>query len=290
MKQPAAHCTDDTLQSSQTECCTQGKCLPPRPVAEVLKSIFGIDIAAASFLNDIRYQKQGLIAPEDMQFYPVERIHKYVSPSFDCLLWKVPVPEYSNAYFFLLLEFLAEDNREIPLKFLEYTSDIVHHCLDNNMLVGEEELLPPIDPVAVHIGKDTWKTCFDIFDMSRGPKELEKYALHTAYSLVDVQDKKMRAKNKESDIVRTDCLAFQILALAGCQSLDALEEAAPRMLAAVRDIPQPEKRSDLSAFLAEAVRSLLYSFGLKDAPRCKNLEEAVPELAQNAQVWRRRLG
>ena len=266
--------------------------LPAKPFDAILKECFSITIVFISFLCDILYpDKAQYINLKKLKQEPTEHSTDTFRRVLNDLIWKIHWKNRKFKYSYIMLEFQTRNDLDMPLRIMDYNAQLTRFCVIDNALFGKHQY-PYVLPIVLHIGNDRWTARSNIGDMlSPVPEQmsLEQPPYH-AYSLVDVREKKLTINGHESDIVRTDSLAFQILALAGCQSLDALEEAAPRMLAAVRDIPQPEKRSDLSAFLAEAVRSLLYSFGLKDAPLCKNLEEAVSELAQNAQVWRKRLG
>ena len=105
--------------------------------------------------------------------------------------------------------------------------------------------------------------------------------------LIDVRNRKIRAKGKESAVRRTEGLAFQILELTSCQNLDELEKVFPIVLATVRSIPNTE---ELEKLLAEAIRFLLNCFGIDgDIPVCGTLEEFGIMITESAQRWRNNL-
>ena len=292
MMQPLSNCNNEDLQKSQTGSGLQqmgAQTEPSRPIDAILKDIFCLEMVILSFVSDNLFPgKTKSMLLSGLSLYPAEQIDKYLDTIYNNLTFVLPWQERKYKYSFLVLGFKTENDLDMSLKLMEYTSALQMHCLDDNKLF-DGHIYPNIIPVVIYTGCNAWTSQENIGVMySPIQKEvLEKdCAPHTSYILIDVRNKKIRAKGKESAVINTDSLAFQILALTSCQNFDELEKAFPIVQAAVKSMPNAEK---LDALLVEATYCLLKSFGLDNIPVCKTLEEMGILIAENAPKWRNSL-
>ena len=285
MQQHLALYINDDFQSYQTDLGIMEMAAPPRPLDAILKDCFSFDIVFISFLCDILYQDEGqYIDLKKLKPFPAAFIDKYFSKSFNDYIWVVPWKDHKFKYSYMMLEYQTKNDLDMPYRLLGYRMELMRFCYVHDKMLTKHQF-PSIFPIVFHIGNDTWTTCDSVRDMDFPvPEKMAKDVhLHCPYILVDVPTKKLRINGQESDIVRTDSLAFQILTLAHCQTPDEVEAFAPKLMATVQSIPNTEK---LKENLAEAIYTLLKRYGVTGIRKFKTMEEAVMTVTQRAQAWR----
>ena len=285
MQQHLALYVNDDFQSYQTDLGIMEMAAPPKPIDEILKKCFSFDIVFISFLCDILYQDDGkYINLKKLKSFPTEFINEFFSKSFNDYIWIVPWKDYKFKYSYMMLEFQTKNDLNMPYRLLKYRMELMNFCYEHDQMLTTHQF-PSIFHIVFHIGNDTWTACDSVRDMAFPvPEKMAKDVhLHCPYILVDVPTKKLRINGQESDIVRTDSLAFQILTLTNCQTPDEVEAFAPKLMATVQSIPNAEK---LKKILADAIYTLLKRYGITGIRKFMTMEEAVMTVTQRAQAWR----
>ncbi|CAK0776937.1 transposase [Gammaproteobacteria bacterium] len=148
----------------------------PKAAADLFRRALPAEVVNALDLTTIRTAKGSFVDPKLREHHTD-------------LLFEVTGRDGSPVLVYLLAEHKSSPDRWVVLDLLRYASEIWREWVKQNSgkwIMGMK--LPPLIPLVLYHGKDSWTIPTDIADLVDIPAILERYRPHFCYELLDLSD------------------------------------------------------------------------------------------------------
>ena len=216
---------------------------------------------------------------EHIEPLPTEFVTEKMSKRYSDCIRKIHWKGHT-AYLLIILEFQSTKDVWIPVRILVYTAllwlDVIKY-----KLVTKEEGLPPVFPIVIHSGSETWDESLSIHELlSPVPEALLKYQPNNLALLVNEKTIKDEVLNKNSDFYAL------YLELKRAKTPMKMQE----VIIKYKDIlAKPEYHELLKTFIAIA-ETLFKQFNQDSSAsdtHFASLEEAIKMIESDAINWKK---
>ena len=102
------------------------------------------------------------------------------------LIYKVALTPEQEAYFYILMELQSSVDDKMPLRMLEYVTQLYRVSADDKSLKTTSKKLPAIFPIVFYNGDKTWKVPTQVAQMIEGGHVPAQYIPQMEYLLIDL--------------------------------------------------------------------------------------------------------
>ncbi len=239
------------------------------------KTIFSDPVMVESLLREFVPKK--LVA--DLDFSSLTRIASTYETDDDRersndIVWRIRWKNGSSFYVALMLEFQSTQDKLMPLRILSYTALLL---ID---LAGQPETggnLPPVLPIVLYNGKNTWKVPQDVTTLFGPlPKILQRYCPKQQYFLLDEGSLPEKRLNRSKEPV------LDVIKMERAQTPERIQEVVDRL----NNLTDP-KYASIKRVFSSWMYQTIQSFGFKkQIPEPKDLQEVGAMLAENIDQWK----
>jgi hypothetical protein len=151
------------------------------------KRLLGSPEAAATFLRErLPPEIAAVLAPDPPEPVPGSFIDEEYRPSQSDLLFRVRTVENDEAFLYALVEHKSKPDPLVALQLLGYMVRIWDRWLRERPRTGAPLRLPPIIPMVVYHGADSWTVSTAFPPLVRAPAALQPYVPAFDYLLTDL--------------------------------------------------------------------------------------------------------
>ena len=151
---------------------------------------------------------QGFVALDcvkEFDFNTLERengsyVEKEKGERHDDIVWRLKWHD-TWVYVYIIIEFQSEIDETMPIRIMSYVSLLLLSLYTNKKLdYGKNRKLPPVLPIVLYNGKETWNVAKNVRDMiETGAESMQKYVPNCSYYFIDETHPEANEKDTVGD-------------------------------------------------------------------------------------------
>ena len=144
------------------------------------------------------------LRPDQLQAVNKSFINSQHKETESDLIYKVALTPEQDAYFYILMELQSSVDDKMPLRMLEYVTQLYRVSTNDKGLKSAGKKLPAIFPIVFYNGDKTWKQSPQIADMIDGGHVSPRFIPKMEYLLIDL------SQFADTDLEQMDALVAAI--------------------------------------------------------------------------------
>ena len=144
------------------------------------------------------------LQPDQLQAVDKSFINSKHKETESDLIYKVALTPEQDAYFYILMELQSSVDDKMPLRMLEYVTQLYRVSADDKRLKAQGKKLPAIFPIVFYNGDKVWRQSAQIADMIDGGHVPSRFIPKMEYLLIDL------SQFADTDLDRMDNLVAAI--------------------------------------------------------------------------------